>query len=546
MSKGSRVASARVAAKSAVKIRAALAASIDARRVYTQYMDTNPPVTKDQVLARARARAWAMKNVNLDLATYKKVLARYYGDMYVLGQREALENMADRAQKGPVATANSKPKLNPQGLPIFDPSFTINWDAWTPGNEGAAALLSKPGGLKDLLGEIDIQARGIADYSHDLLGTALADGIARGDTPVTIANAIRDSLSSPERALTIAITEGQRAKISANLDSYQANNVEQIQWTVNDPQDADCLDNDGEIVNLGDEFPSGNTQPPVHPNCQCDVIPVMPDLSGTPEYADLTDEEIAARLDDSEMAVVADLAKYNPDQARDERGRFSSGGGGLEDKHGAEAASHAQTLYSHAKGIEPLLTQNMRDLADKHGTKLEGLDFRLKTQESLTSKIALGVKDGKTPAEVARTISDANRYTMVTDPANYRAAAEAVQKDLQNQGYDVRVKNYWQEGSNYKGVNMALTDPSGNRIELQFHTAESLAMKEETNHPIYKEYQKMDETTPEAQALNAQMVANSATLSTPPGLTNYGEPKIGKAVDLSDFYGYDRREGGNL
>ena len=60
MSKGSRVASARVAAKSAVKIRAALAASIDARRVYTQYMDTNPPVTKDQVLARARARAGAM------------------------------------------------------------------------------------------------------------------------------------------------------------------------------------------------------------------------------------------------------------------------------------------------------------------------------------------------------------------------------------------------------------------------------------------------------------------------------------------------------
>ena len=250
---------------------------------------------------------------------------------------------------------------------------------------------------------------------------------------------------------------------------------------------------------------------------------------------------------DALKAVDADLLKYNPDQARDERGRFSSGGGGLEDKHGAEAASHAQTLYSHAKGIEPALTAIMKDLADTHGAKLEGLDFRLKTQESLTRKIADSAKaDGKTPAEAARTIGDANRYTMVTDPASYRASAEAVQKELEAKGYDVTVKNYWQEGSNYKGVNMALTDPSGNRIELQFHTAESLAMKESTNHPLYESYRKMDSSTPEAQALNVQMVANSATLSTPPGLTGYGVPKIGKAVDLSDIYGYDRKEGGKL
>lgn len=322
MSVGARQASARIAAKNAVKIRAALAASIDARRVYTQYMDTDPKITPGRIADRVRARAWAMKNVKLDLATYKKVLAKHYGDMYVLGQSDSLEAMATaaKAQKGPVATANTKPKLNPQGMPIFDPGFSINWDTWEPGNAAAAALLSKPGGLQDLLDEIDIQAAGIEDYSYNLLGTALADGIARGDTPVTIANAIRDSLSAPERALTIAITEGQRAKIAANVDSYKANGVEQIEWTVNDPDDADCLDNDGEIVNLGDQFPSGDTKPPVHPNCQCDVIPVMPDLSGTPEYSD-------EPVDDSEMAVRADLEKYSEDQPRDAHGRFGAGGG---------------------------------------------------------------------------------------------------------------------------------------------------------------------------------------------------------------------------
>ena len=341
MSVGARQASARIAAKSAVKIRAALAGSIDARRVYTQYMDTQPPITANKAQDRARARAWAMNNVKLDLEAYKKALRTHYAAMYVLGQREALENMAQaaKAQKGPVATVNSKPKTNAQGMPIFDPNFSINWDAWTPGNETAAALLDEPGGLKKLLGDIDIQARGIADYSHDLLGTALADGIARGDTPVTIANDIRDSLSAPERALTIAITEGQRAKISANLDSYQANNVEQIEWTVNDPDDADCLDNEGEIVNMGDQFPSGDTQPPVHPNCQCDVIPVMPDLSGTPDYIDNTDN-----TDDSEMAVQPDLAKYSPDQERDERGRFGSGSSGSSTFRDTRTAGSGRSL----------------------------------------------------------------------------------------------------------------------------------------------------------------------------------------------------------
>jgi SPP1 gp7 family putative phage head morphogenesis protein len=296
MSKGAQQASARVAAKNAVKIRAALKASVDGRRVYEQYMDTHPPVDQDRTQARIRARAWAMHSVILDMTAFKKVLAKHYADMYVLGQSEAAENMANRAQKGSGAIITSKPKLNPKGQVIFDPSFSINWDNWVPGNAAAAALIFKPGGLKQLLDKANVQSEGIAKYGYDLIGTTVANGIANGDTPVQIGNAIADAISSPERALTIAITEGQRAKIEANVDSYAANGVEQIEWTTNDPC-PDCEANDGKIVTLGDDFPSGDQQPPVHPNCQCDVIPVMPDLSGTPQYADLTDEEVAARLE---------------------------------------------------------------------------------------------------------------------------------------------------------------------------------------------------------------------------------------------------------
>jgi hypothetical protein len=251
---------------------------------------------------------------------------------------------------------------------------------------------------------------------------------------------------------------------------------------------------------------------------------------------------------DALKAANADLAKYSESQPREANGQFGSGGGDFTVSK-LEAAYHAKSVYEKASHAEPAATRAMHELADKHGTKLEGLDNRLKSVESLTRKIA---DDGKKEyaktggvARAAREISDAVRYTMVADIKDYAAQARAVTEDLRSRGFEVRVKNYWQEGSNYKGINVALIDHSGQKIELQFHTAESLSMKESTNHPIYEEYRKLDDTsTPHGQELNAQMVANSATLSTPAGLEGFGIPKVGKSLDNKLQVRYYREEGG--
>jgi len=538
VSQGALRSSARLAARSAVKIRAALATSITPSRVVAGYLDTHPVASDSRAQDRARARAWSMLHVSLDLEAYKKVLAKTYVDFYALGLNTAQEQMreATRSKKSLDKAGVVGVSGNPQTA--FDPTFSIDWDTWTPGNEAAALLLNTPGGLKKLLGDINIQSRGIADTTHDLLGTALADGISKGWTPEDIADSLGDFISDPSRALTIAITEGQRAKIEANVQSYADNGVEQVEWTVNAPDDIDCIDNDGQIVNLGDEFNSGDTQPPVHPNCQCDLLPLMPDMTGYGDGGDSADQ--------ADMAVAADLAKYSESQARDPGGRFTSGGGdSTTSKH--EAAYHATAIFEKASHAEPGVTSVMRELAGTHGTQLAGLNNRLKTVESLTRKIADDARrDYKgNVARAAREVSDAVRYTMVSDPKDYAASARAVTEDLRARGFDVRVKNYWQEGSNYKGVNVALTDHSGQKIELQFHTAESLAMKESTNHPIYEVYRKLDDTsTSSAQAMNAQMVANSATLSTPPGLQGFGTPKVAKFVDNKLQVRYYLEEGG--
>ena len=246
-------------------------------------------------------------------------------------------------------------------------------------------------------------------------------------------------------------------------------------------------------------------------------------------------------------SVSPDLSKYSPDQERDERGRFGSGSStdGRADRHGHEAAALAETVYSHAARIEPTVTKAMKEMGKRYGLKLEGLKYRLKTQESLTRKIAEDAKTKNTSlTEAAREISDANRYTMIAEPSGYRAAAQSVVEDLRSRGYQAEVKNYWQEGSNYKGVNIALTDHEGNKIELQVHTRESFDMKESVNHPLYEEYRVLDnKESARGQELNAQMVANSAQLETPPFLENFGTPKVGKSA-LANKLQADYDDGG--
>jgi hypothetical protein len=85
----------------------------------------------------------------------------------------------------------------------------------------------------------------------------------------------------------------------------------------------------------------------------------MPDLSGTPDYTDNTDN-----TDDSEMAVQPDLAKYSPDQERDERGRFGSGSG--------ESSSSPK---GHTAVVGTDITSKMGDLFGRNSaeyTKSEG------------------------------------------------------------------------------------------------------------------------------------------------------------------------------
>jgi hypothetical protein len=276
----------RIAKGAAIKIRAALKQSIDAKKVITDYLHTHPVTSEFISQDRARARAWAMHNVTLDHSALESALKQHYANMYVTGVASTYDayGQALRARK-----AEKKPVSNWDSMAWAGKVLenAVNWDTWVPGNKAAEALLRPPGGLEKLLGNTKIASLDMKKSSYDLLGSQLADGFAIGASPTRLASMIEDSLSTPERSLMIALTEGSRAANAAANDSYAALGVEQIQWVASDPDDEEC-DIDGEITDVDGEFSNGLTAEdlPVHPNCRCSTMGVAPEPSSSSDQAE--------------------------------------------------------------------------------------------------------------------------------------------------------------------------------------------------------------------------------------------------------------------
>ncbi|MFK7004728.1 MULTISPECIES: hypothetical protein [Flavobacterium] len=171
-------------------------------------------------------------------------------------------------------------------------------------------------------------------------------------------------------------------------------------------------------------------------------------------------------------------------------------------------ALKARELLSKLKLIEPQVTDDLVGLANKNGGKMEGLDFRLKSEESLIRKLQL---DGiNTP------MNDVLRYTTTFDDATFVKGIENTLNDLKDKGYEVvKLKNTFVDGSMYKGININMKNPNGQIFELQFHTPNSFNMKQNINHTLYEEYRLLDENSTRAIELKNLMINNSNSVINP-------------------------------
>jgi len=189
----------------------------------------------------------------------------------------------------------------------------------------------------------------------------------------------------------------------------------------------------------------------------------------------------------------------------------------------ASAKDVAANVVRKATAAEPKLTAMATRYADQFGGKMEGLDFRLKTADSLTRKIEGGVKAGKgTATQVAADMFDINRYTTVYSEASYAKNVQATLDALRAEGHTLNVKNYWNvalDKNPYQGVNVQITTTSAEKFELQFHTATSLDVKEGQMHIVYEKWRVETDEVKRAE-YTQQMIDISAAIPVPPTVTS--------------------------
>ena len=188
--------------------------------------------------------------------------------------------------------------------------------------------------------------------------------------------------------------------------------------------------------------------------------------------------------------------------------RGTSGGGSVAAGKQATLRRLAVKLKATADKIEPTITGPLKETVEGLGGQMAGLDFRLKSQSSIESKIRRDAEEAGCDLETAsKGVTDLVRYTAVFEPETFTKDVAATQSMLMEQGwaqYDHKWRNYFSPGNAYQGYNTVMVNKDGVRFELQYHTRESLEIKERA-HLLYNEARELPASSPHRAALNQQM-----------------------------------------
>lgn len=276
-------------------------------------------------------------------------------------------------------------------------------------------------------------------------------------------------------------TELARVQTEAQKQSYIRNGFTQYKFHVNGGCCDICEGIKGKVFDVEKMMP-GENAPPIHPHCRC----------STSAYSDR--EEYDAWLD-----------------------YLDKGGTTVEwNKLNTEANERAERLIAKAKEKDKTITADLKKAVTQGSGSLEGLEHRIKDQKSLVRKlISKSLQKGISVEEYAKRVTDVLRYTNVSTADNLTKDYFNIVDYMQEKGYNVvEIGNTFNSSAPYKGINTLLADKTGYVFELQYHTPESIAVKE-INHKLYEE-QRLDSTSDARKAeLTAQMIKNSASIPIP-------------------------------
>ncbi|MBS4750982.1 hypothetical protein KG091_07810 [Carnobacteriaceae bacterium zg-ZUI78] len=176
----------------------------------------------------------------------------------------------------------------------------------------------------------------------------------------------------------------------------------------------------------------------------------------------------------------------------------------------------ANSILNKVLNIEKSITKDMRILSNRNGGYLAGLDFRIKSFDSLVRKIETdSLLNDISLSEAGKSINDALRYTTIFDKDTFSSDYLSMKDNLIAKGYKiVKVKNTWLDDVPYKGVNTVLSKGNLN-FEMQYHTEESFELKNGRLHTLYEERRLPSTSRKRKLELDEQMLDLSRGLEIP-------------------------------
>ena len=266
-----------------------------------------------------------------------------------------------------------------------------------------------------------------------------------------------------------------------------------------------CQEHDNKVYDTDKAVPGVN-YPPLHPWCRSTTIAHDDDI----DYSKL--ERRARNPETGKVEYVpADMSYkewYDKYVAKDKGKSYNK------DISEAKAKLYSEQLLSKVSKAEPKITSDMKRIAGKN--KLDGLEFRKKTAESLARKI---ISDSQAEnislSKAASKINDALRYTTIFGPDTFAKEYLKMKQKLIAEGYQVvKVKNTWLIDGPYKGVNTVI-EKDGIIFEMQYHTQESFDLKNGPLHELYEKYRDTSTSDRERMKLFKEMLDLSNELEIP-------------------------------
>ena len=146
----------------------------------------------------------------------------------------------------------------------------------------------------------------------------------------------------------------------------------------------------------------------------------------------------------------------------------------------------AEGLLERYGEAEPALTAMIQGIVEGQGGSMAGLNFRLKSVDSLARKITDDAKTfGFSETIAANRITDVSRYTAIFDTENLFKNAESIRLEMVRNGYElIKIRNLFGKEGNYQGLHFNFKK-DGLGFELQFHTQQSFEIKM-INHYDYE------------------------------------------------------------